>query len=83
MRAAGFIDELSGSIRFGEQHAARVSLLHVIETVNLPDDDELREFYAQLEKRARSQLAEMAKRFDGPVPAITAHDLPRFAPRGG
>ncbi len=46
------------------QYDATLSLIHVIETINLPEDDELRSFYAELEKRSRSQLNALARRFD-------------------
>ncbi len=46
------------------QYDATISLIHVIETINLPEDDELRDFYSELEKRSRTQLAAFADRFD-------------------
>ncbi len=41
----------------------RVLLAHVIERVQLPDDDELQAFYGQLENRAKSSMAVTAERF--------------------
>ena len=46
------------------QYDATISLIHVIETINLPEDEELRSFYAELEKRSRTQLSELVSRFD-------------------
>jgi universal stress protein A len=46
------------------QYDATIAFIHVIETINLPEDDELRAFYAQLEKRARSAISAMASRID-------------------
>ena len=45
----------------------RVTLLHVIETIETSDepDDELRDFYARLEQRAASELESMLQRFAG------------------
>ncbi|MEX0703541.1 MAG: universal stress protein [Planctomycetales bacterium] len=42
---------------------ARVTLLHVIETMETLDDPEIRDFYARLEARADSELASAAQRF--------------------
>jgi nucleotide-binding universal stress UspA family protein len=46
------------------QYDSTISLIHVIETINLPEDDELREFYAGLERRIRLQLAALAGQFE-------------------
>jgi universal stress protein A len=43
----------------------RVTLLHVIETVRGLSFDELRPFYRQLEKRARTRMASLAVRAPG------------------
>ncbi|HLJ12815.1 MAG TPA: universal stress protein [Planctomycetaceae bacterium] len=42
---------------------ARVTLLHVIETVNIETDAELEQFYARLQTRADSELERAAERF--------------------
>ena len=42
---------------------ARVTLLHVIETVDVESDAELEQFYARLQTRADSELERMAQRF--------------------
>lgn len=54
--------EVAGEL--ATQYDATISLIHVIETIDLPEDDELREFYAGLEKRSRSELSKLAERFD-------------------
>lgn len=55
--AIGVAEELA------QQYDATIALIHVIETINLPEDDELREFYAELERRSLSQLNKIADRF--------------------
>ncbi|MGQ0633190.1 MAG: universal stress protein [Planctomycetaceae bacterium] len=45
------------------QNNARVTLLHVIETIAGPDDAELKEFYDRLQERAESELEVRAQRF--------------------
>lgn len=45
------------------QNAARVTLLHVIETIAGPDDAELKQFYDQLQTRAETELEARAQRF--------------------
>lgn len=42
---------------------ARVTLLHIIETLEHLDDEETREFYDRLESRADSELSSAAQRF--------------------
>ncbi|MGE5192000.1 MAG: universal stress protein [Deltaproteobacteria bacterium] len=42
---------------------ARVTLLHVIETMEIEADPELEQFYARLQARADSELERMAQRF--------------------
>jgi universal stress protein A len=42
---------------------ARVTLLHVIETVDVESDAELDQFYARLQARADSELERMSQRF--------------------
>jgi universal stress protein A len=42
---------------------ARVTLLHVIETVEVEPDAELEQFYARLQARADSELERLAQRF--------------------
>ena len=46
------------------QYDATIALIHVIETINLPEDDELRAFYTELEKRARAEIRSLAARID-------------------
>lgn len=45
------------------QYDSRITLLHVIEKVELPDDEELRAFYDDLEKRASNEMGLMTNRF--------------------
>lgn len=42
---------------------SRVTVLHVIETLEGDTDDELRQFYRQLERRADSELERISQRF--------------------
>ena len=42
---------------------ARVTLLHVIETLDVDSDDELEKFYDQLQSRADSELEQISQRF--------------------
>jgi nucleotide-binding universal stress UspA family protein len=42
---------------------ARVTLLHVVETMDVDSDAELEQFYATLQSRADSELERMAQRF--------------------
>lgn len=45
------------------QSRARVTLLHVIEAIEHVADDEVDDFYQQLEARSRAELEGMARRF--------------------
>lgn len=42
---------------------AAVTLLHVIESIDLSDDEEIQEFYRQLEERAEGELELRSQRF--------------------
>jgi universal stress protein A len=42
---------------------ARVTLLHVIETIDAEPDAEMEQFYAQLQTRADSELEQLSQRF--------------------
>ena len=44
---------------------ARLTLMHVIEPINVSDDTEIAEFLVQLQNRAQDALQESRKRFDG------------------
>lgn len=44
-------------------HAARVSLLHVIEFIDFPDDDEISNFYEKLRHRSERELDNMLNLF--------------------
>jgi nucleotide-binding universal stress UspA family protein len=46
------------------QNKARVTLLHVIETISDLTDSEIREFYGRLEVRANTELETMGQRFE-------------------
>lgn len=54
---------------------AEVTLLHVIETINHVEFEELADFYRGLEERAGAKLAEMEKRFAGTDVAVRSHVL--------
>lgn len=53
-------------------HGSAVTLLHVIETVDLPYD-ELRDFYQELEKKARAHLDALAAPLKNAGVAADAH----------
>lgn len=57
------IAALDIALEMAVQYGSRISLLHVIERVHLPDDDELRALYAHLEVKAHLEMSEMAARF--------------------
>jgi len=46
-----------------EQHSARVTLVHVIETIEGASDEEVRSFYNRLETRAQSEMESVSQRF--------------------
>jgi universal stress protein A len=54
------IPALEIAIRMGRQEHARITLLHVIETITDTHFDELLSFYGQLERRAGERLKEIA-----------------------
>lgn len=45
------------------QNRARVTLLHVIETLDVDDEADVRELYEQMERRARRELEPLRQRF--------------------
>ena len=56
-------DALERILDMVKQAESRLTLLHVIETIDDEPDDELDDFYKDLERQAESRLAAMAKRF--------------------
>ena len=55
-----------------ERFAARVTLLHVIETIDLPFE-ELEEFYGRLEAKAATALAELSLALEASDTDVTTH----------
>lgn len=49
--------------QLARQHGARISLLHVIEFVDFPDDEEMSSFYSKLEKRSAEELNKLLSSF--------------------
>ncbi|MBI3865789.1 MAG: universal stress protein [Planctomycetia bacterium] len=49
---------------------ARVTLLHVVETLDVESDAELEQFYDRLQKRADAELERMSQRFTAAAIAI-------------
>jgi nucleotide-binding universal stress UspA family protein len=45
------------------QNSARVTLLHVIETLDIEDEEDVKEFYERLEQRARREFEPLQQRF--------------------
>ena len=62
-RTADTIDTLKGLL--GDR-PVKVTLLHVIREIPETNPEEFREFYAGLEERSASKLAELAARLDKP-----------------
>ena len=58
---------------------SRITLLHVIETMDLESDAELKRFYKRLETRAETELATMSQRFE--TAALTVDRKIRFGKR--
>lgn len=46
------------------QNKARVTILHVIEAISSPGDDDLQAFYSDLETRALTEMDTMSQRFE-------------------
>lgn len=55
---------IAAAQELAKQNAARVSLLHVIEFIDFPDDDELSDFYAKLRARSDQELDQLLNLFD-------------------
>ncbi len=51
--------------RLATEHSARVSLLHVIESLDFPEDEEVQQFLNKMEARSNQQLAQLKDRFGG------------------
>ncbi len=54
---------LEMALQIARESEARLTLLHVIETIEHISDQEIEEFYAALEAKAETRLAATAKRF--------------------
>jgi nucleotide-binding universal stress UspA family protein len=51
------------ALDLAKQNQARVTLLHVIETIEYAEDEEIASFYENLKKRARAKFSACAERF--------------------
>lgn len=54
---------IAAAQELARQSAARISLLHVIEFIDFPDDDEISSFYEKLQRRSEQELDELLKLF--------------------
>ena len=79
------------ALNLARQNSARVTLLHVIETIDYAVDEEIAEFYETLKTRAEANLADCAERFkEAKVPVTqkivmgkTARGIVSYALRRG
>lgn len=62
-----FTDKNRAAIEVAQQVArqcdARISLLHVIEFIDFPDDDEISSFYEKLQTRSERELSQLLQLF--------------------
>ena len=49
--------------QLAKQNHARVTLLHVIESIDFPEDDEISSFYSRLESRAANEMDKLLALF--------------------
>jgi nucleotide-binding universal stress UspA family protein len=54
---------ITAAIQLARPGGTRVSLLHVIEFIDFPDDDEMSSFYEKLEKRSETELDNLLSLF--------------------
>ena len=54
---------VDAAYEFAAQSGAEVILLHVIETIEYVEFDDLKSFYQQLEAKARTRMTDICKRF--------------------
>ena len=58
---------LSAAEQIAIQNGASVSLLHVIEFIDFPDDDEIADFYAKLQSRSAEELDKLVDQLDSEI----------------
>ncbi|MGI9470978.1 MAG: universal stress protein [Rubripirellula sp.] len=58
---------LSAAEQLAKQNAARISLLHVIEFIDFPEDDEITDFYDKLRARSATELDKLVSHLDPSV----------------
>ncbi len=56
-------DALEVARKLAQQHHARVTLLHVIETIDYVADEEIDQFYETLRRRANHKMTQLAEPF--------------------
>jgi nucleotide-binding universal stress UspA family protein len=54
---------ITAAQQLARNSGARISLLHVIEFIDFPDDDEMSKFYEKLEKRSEQELDNLLSLF--------------------
>ena len=55
---------ITAAAQLARQSDARISLLHVIEFIDFPDDDEIANFYEKLRERSENELNKLLALFD-------------------
>lgn len=55
---------LTTALQLAQESQAIVTLMHVVESIEYSDDEEITEFYEKLKKRSASKLAEKAAEFE-------------------
>ena len=65
------VKALEIAIRMAEKNDCRITLLHVVETIEDEEDGEFRSFYEKLAYRAQNKMEKMARQFN--TEDITLH----------
>ncbi len=72
---------LSAAEQLARQNAARLTLLHVIEFIDFPDDDEISEFYDKLRERSSTELEKLTRTLNPDV-EVAAETIVSHRSRG-
>ncbi len=55
---------IAAAQELAQQSASRITLLHVIESIDFPEDDEISSFYEKLQRRSEQELDDLLQLFN-------------------
>lgn len=68
--------------QIAREHASRITLLHVIEFIDFPEDEEIKSFYEKLRKRSEREFDKLLQQFPGGEFDVTVDTIVNHRSKG-